>query len=409
MTGFSNSERRGLERIQTVAPGSHPDADLLAAFSEHSLTAREQEQVLAHLAICATCRDVVALAGSQLVEPVPEQLRKRGLWEVPLFHWGAAVATAIIVVFAIALGLRDYRVAAPKTAATETFNETLPPAQAVAPPPATADRAPGELKTKEEKGLAEGGPPSQLAQNASPPDTTTRAKHLQEQFRYERPADEAQNEPQSLDATAKKDAGAAADAIRGRRAEPLVLPKSADEANQRDQNAATFNSEAKVATKQAPAAPPSSGPVDQQATISGANVAGETQTPVGTQANHVSASQSGDLFKKKIAMVQPWRIVDGRFQHAEGAGVWGDVLPGHKIFSYAVAGNRVFAGGANGQMYASPDNGAHWNAISVHDGDTHVNGNITQLQFSDAQNGMLSTSAAETWTTSDGGQTWHKQ
>jgi len=67
MNAFSQPERRGLERLQVPTPDSHPDPDLLTAFAEHSLTAREKEQVLGHLATCALCRDTVALAGSPLV------------------------------------------------------------------------------------------------------------------------------------------------------------------------------------------------------------------------------------------------------------------------------------------------------------------------------------------------------
>src|ERR1700686_515503 len=39
----------------------HPDADLLAAFSEQMLSASEREGVLDHLALCEDCRDAIAL------------------------------------------------------------------------------------------------------------------------------------------------------------------------------------------------------------------------------------------------------------------------------------------------------------------------------------------------------------
>lgn len=414
MTGFSQPERRGLERTQTVAPGSHPDADLLAAFSEHSLTAREQEQVLAHLAVCGTCRDVVALAGSQLVEPVPEELRKRGLWEVPLFHWGAAAATAIIVVFAIALGLRDYRVAAPKTAATATFNEVPPPAPVTAPETATVDKVAGQSKAKASEGIVAGVPsgqvtPSGPAAQAAP----TRAKHLQEQFRYERPADESQNEPQNLDAAAKKDAGVAADAIRGRQAQPLESPQSTTESNLRDQNATAgfSNYAAKVITqqaaKQAPAAPPQKMP---RSAPDDAMVAGASPQVQASTAEIGSGGMAARAALAKAPSGGPVRIATkGQLQRADASGVWANILPGHHFRTLAAIGSRIWAGGDNGVLYLSTDSGSSWIAISVHDRDTRVNGNITQLNFSDAQNGTLSTSAAETWATSDGGQTWHKQ
>lgn len=42
--------------------GHHPDADQLNAFVEHALPPHEQEQTLAHLAICADCRSIVSLS-----------------------------------------------------------------------------------------------------------------------------------------------------------------------------------------------------------------------------------------------------------------------------------------------------------------------------------------------------------
>ena len=42
--------------------GQHPDADQLNAFVEHTLPAHEQQQTLAHLALCPHCRQIVALS-----------------------------------------------------------------------------------------------------------------------------------------------------------------------------------------------------------------------------------------------------------------------------------------------------------------------------------------------------------
>ena len=46
----------------TAKPEVHPDPDLLTAFAEKSLNDRERSHVLQHLADCADCRDVLALA-----------------------------------------------------------------------------------------------------------------------------------------------------------------------------------------------------------------------------------------------------------------------------------------------------------------------------------------------------------
>ena len=50
-----------LQRIRRQAPGTHPDADLLAAFAEQGLKPTERTLVLRHLSRCHDCRDVIAL------------------------------------------------------------------------------------------------------------------------------------------------------------------------------------------------------------------------------------------------------------------------------------------------------------------------------------------------------------
>lgn len=50
----------------------HPDAELLNAFAEHELAVAERDEVLAHLAGCARCREVVFLAHDATVAHVPE-------------------------------------------------------------------------------------------------------------------------------------------------------------------------------------------------------------------------------------------------------------------------------------------------------------------------------------------------
>lgn len=46
----------------TIQSGTHPDAESLTAFAEQSLSGAEREQILAHMAVCGRCREVVFLA-----------------------------------------------------------------------------------------------------------------------------------------------------------------------------------------------------------------------------------------------------------------------------------------------------------------------------------------------------------
>jgi hypothetical protein len=62
----------------------HPDAESLNAFAEHALAEQERERMMAHLAVCSRCREIVFLAQKEL-EPelaataVPHA-GKRGPW-----------------------------------------------------------------------------------------------------------------------------------------------------------------------------------------------------------------------------------------------------------------------------------------------------------------------------------------
>lgn len=88
---------------ELLQSGQHPDADRLSAFIEHALPAHEQEQTLAHLAVCPHCRSVVALsvtAVEGLPKPHLEPIRRPWLsgWNLV---WPAVAALAALVLVGI--------------------------------------------------------------------------------------------------------------------------------------------------------------------------------------------------------------------------------------------------------------------------------------------------------------------
>ena len=58
---------------QILQSGMHPDADSLTAFAEQLLSPDERDQVLAHMAACGRCREVVFLAQHARAEDVVAQ------------------------------------------------------------------------------------------------------------------------------------------------------------------------------------------------------------------------------------------------------------------------------------------------------------------------------------------------
>lgn len=75
----------------------HPDADVLTAFSERALPEREQARVLEHMARCAQCREVIALAlpSEELAAVIQAPPGKWFTW--PRLRWGLVAAGVIVV------------------------------------------------------------------------------------------------------------------------------------------------------------------------------------------------------------------------------------------------------------------------------------------------------------------------
>ncbi len=88
-----------IERLKAAeSVGNHPDANLLTAFAEHALGKPEREVVLAHLAKCGDCRDIVALAlpAADVVTPVIVPAR-HGWLTWPALRWGLVAAGIVVV------------------------------------------------------------------------------------------------------------------------------------------------------------------------------------------------------------------------------------------------------------------------------------------------------------------------
>src|SRR5437016_500675 len=68
------------DRLQAKAAlDPHPEADLLTAFAEHSLSSVERESVVGHLSRCSDCREVVALGLLPIEEPVSDAVEAGGV------------------------------------------------------------------------------------------------------------------------------------------------------------------------------------------------------------------------------------------------------------------------------------------------------------------------------------------
>ena len=129
--------------------GIHPDANTLTAFTEQLLPAPDREQVLAHMAVCSRCREVVFLAQQAAVEePVMElpaasaPKKKARWWNGWRLAWIPAGALAVLIGVVAIVQLRRTeskmqmaRNASPSEGVEQSTAQQVPP-----PPSPTATR-----------------------------------------------------------------------------------------------------------------------------------------------------------------------------------------------------------------------------------------------------------------------------
>ncbi len=162
MTELPRIVRERLRMQASARVELHPDADLLTAFCERTLTENERQQVVAHLALCADCRDAVALAAPpQTMEAAsgkPGHPSPGYGWT----HWFALAASVVVVAAAITQIPRSTQRGTEFEVATkEQAPATATRPQAEVDAPKLADQAPAltvqaPASAKPDDGLAKG-------------------------------------------------------------------------------------------------------------------------------------------------------------------------------------------------------------------------------------------------------------
>lgn len=452
-----------LKHLQEPVPGaeSHPDADLLTAFAEQSLGGRERALVMEHLAICGECRDVVTLAlpASEITSPT-DSPRGAGIgWFAwPVLRWGALAAGILAVA---SVGVLQYthrhqeKIVASnlvrnnlmqnnsrqkeESLSPQTAQQALPPA---VPTMETADKKTSahELASKARPFFSGagrsarigGGSGGGMAVGASP--VSTGANRVLPN------RDTAS--PQALEAT-------------------LQAPNAAPEIR-RQVRVGTSSTVVEVQSMAVPADSVVGSPQNQLAQnqadlpVKDRNVSNldvvKAKDPVVPQPATASPSQPFQISSSVMVRVPSrWAVTpSGALQRSfDGGNTWENVVP--NLFparaadrrgalqsgvqraaenaaqdtkdeevvpapspeltfrAVAASGLEVWAGTADGALYHTSDGGNRWARVIPSEAGTILSGEIASIQFSDPQHGKVATSTAELWTTSDGGQSWHKQ
>lgn len=389
----SNSLLRALAKGAT---GAHPDANLLTGFAEGSLLAREREAVMAHLAGCAECREVLHLSAVELEQArefelvaaapsmaAPAMMPAAASTPAPIAHKGprvlrawlpwvaAAACVAIVSVVALRYGQkRTERMTAAPGSETIAVNAPPPKVAASAPPTVSVpDRRETQPRETEKKtGIA---PPPALQQAAPQFAVSRNAATAARQSSAQPPA--------ALDQMATQNLIVSADSIRAQSA-PQAREKSAP------QESAEMASRGQ-ASPPAPVSPPAS-----------------TGGPQG-----LTSGLAGSFANASLGPRAHWRINgDGNLERAFGDGAWQAVAIGDhaRLHVVATVGGIVWAGGENDALYRSQDNGATWQPVQLppKNGAGHV---LAHIRFDDAAAGTIEASDGTTWSTSDCGMTWN--
>ena len=404
------------QRLQVMArAGDHPDLNLLAAFAEKSLHGDEREGVLAHLAQCAECRDIVSLATPEeklaQTAATPAHVSS-GLFRWPVLRWGTLAACAVVVSAAVVLryqkaGSRENTDAfvvsheAPAVPAA-SFNKNIQPSEDSAHAKPIVAASVEKAKQDADAGFAlkKGTEPSQQEdQKALSAPAPALVGGVSESLGVGSGAGMAP--PATPQKTSNE---------RARKEESrLVMAEQADQATALRAQTDTLDTSLAGSNDKTTAKVARGGPATKDAAAPAASQAEMKQNFATTPP--FARRDAADF--SSIMSLPRWTLSpEGKLQRSYDAGKsWQTIpLPSKATFrSLAAFGPQIWVGGSGGALYHSPDAGDHWTQVTPVANGKSLDADIISLEFTNVLAGKLATANRETWTTTDGGQSWQKK
>ncbi len=410
-------------RLRTGRPAdaSHPDADVLAAFTEQALSQAERDNVLGHLALCADCREVVVLAlpateavaaqagavgaeAETVSTPISDKPRRNWFaWaDTHSFNlrWAALAAGVAVALFAAYAGFGHHgNPALPGAAQTATSTGPSAPAQIASELPpqnsleanAAKAQAQSEASSETAKEKREISPAhTQTAfgkKNAigQPGALAANNRGTQSPARAEMPAAVAGNLPSST---------------------PPGANETVEASSARTEVTTAFSDTDVMTRGQALSIEKAKSPVDE--TVAGKTALAAAHAPMAFQKHGASVASSA-LPPPTLKQGTMWMIAAGVLKRSlDGGRNWQTALEGeHPWLCYATHGLEVWAGGQAGALQHSNDGGANWSSIPVTAHGQSLSSDVIRIDVQYPRIG-LTTSNNETWSSPDGGMTWGK-
>ena len=425
-----------------MRPGtdSHPDANLLTAFVERVLPEREKGGILRHLAECASCREIVALAQPSGVETGAVFVAPRALWSRgSIWRW-ASLAACTVVAVSLVLHKRENRSLAVADQAHAPANPAAlsagKPSPSVATEPAVAQdlnaertiagSLPSERRVAPlsvEPSAPKNGVEGTLSYSLSRSDAAAPARELSKPIF----GGSMQQPPAPVVAPSAGASSAAPSAVQSNAASAAASVRARSEMAARAQT----TTDAVEVSGEAVAGIAADGKEDQprlakakvfeksaaQQTVDAAVAAAPgaaSATPYApTDKDEFRASSAQLASTGAFAAARQaanWQVTDaGNLQRSfDGGKSWESVSVNQAVRLRVVAavGFHIWAGGDGGALFRSEDGGSHFAVVKVSQNGASLTGNIVVLTFADAQHGRLETSAHQVWTTADGGNAW---
>jgi hypothetical protein len=407
LSEFSKLVRSRLKAQQ--APAEHLDPGVLAAFAEHRLSEQERIVAVSHLATCANCREVVALAseiepdlqGATPAKSVPIPHRRLSMWRVGMIGALAALAVSATVLLRMdrsrpaaataKLQVEEPAAASPSLDAGKRKDSGQVASQVV--PPAE----PKKSEQRAEQGQSVRGHTSAavdetLAANARPAQAHGAAGDLM-----------ALSRPKVVQPQTAPSAGYVPPV-----ASPPQQPAPADDFAASDKNSyfqQQPSPQQQKATSQVAAA-------SQTVEVQAASPSMQSMNAQLREAPVAKRSAAAEM--QTFSTLSQWSITaDGKLQRSTGAGPegqqWQPVPVDSNVIFRVVnaAGRDVWAGGNRGALFHSTDGGDHWSRISPQSGNRKLEGDIISIRIAGGNSIVrLLTSAGHSWMSSDSGATW---